>query len=68
MPHPSFFQGMFKLPNIKGFQDSVHYLLSIIEPVKCAKMIPWPLLDKKAESQFRISVKALLMEINGVSE
>jgi hypothetical protein len=59
---------MFKLPNKKGFQDSMHFLLNIIEPVKCEKMIPWPLLDKKAESQFRISVKTLLMVINAVSE
>lgn len=59
---------MFKVPNVKGFQDSMHYLLSIVEPVKCAIMIPWPLLDKKGESQFRIAVKTLLMEINGVSE
>jgi hypothetical protein len=59
---------MFVVPNIKGFQESMHFLLNIIEPVKCAKMVPWPLLDKKAESQFRISVKTLLMEINGVSK
>ncbi|XP_023722686.2 uncharacterized protein LOC111872749, partial [Cryptotermes secundus] len=64
VPH-SFKEGMFKLPNIKGFQETMHFLLNIIEPVKCAKMVPWPLLDKKAESQFRISVKVLLMEING---
>jgi hypothetical protein len=46
----------------------MHFLLNIIEPMKCAKMVPWPLLDKKTESQFRISVKTLLMEINAVSE
>lgn len=59
---------MFKVLNIKGFQDCIHYLLNIVEPVKCSKMIPWPLLDKKGESQFRIAVKTLLMEINAVSK
>jgi len=58
---------MFKVPNKKGFENTVHYLLRIVDPAKCAKMIPWPLIDKKAESQFRTSVKRFLMEINTVS-
>jgi hypothetical protein len=58
---------MFKVPNKKGFENSMHYLLSIVDPVKCAKMIPWPLIDKKGESQFRTAVKRFLMEINTVS-
>jgi hypothetical protein len=62
------FQGMFEVPNVKRFQDSMHYLLSIVEPEKCMLMIPWPLLDKKEESQFRIAVKTILMEINDVCE
>jgi len=62
-----FFQGMFKVPNKKGFENSMRYLLSIVEPEKCAKMIPWPLIDKKGESQFRTSVRMFLMEINTVS-
>jgi hypothetical protein len=58
---------MFKVPNKRGFENSMHYLLSIVDPEKCAKMIPWPLIDKKGESQFRTSVKMFLMEINTVS-
>jgi hypothetical protein len=58
---------MFKVPNKKGFENIMHYLLNIVDPMKCAKVIPWPLLDRKAESQFRISVKIFLMEINSVS-
>jgi hypothetical protein len=58
---------MFKVPNKKGFENAMHYLLSIVDPVKCAKMIPWPLIDKKLESQFRTSVKMFLMVINTVS-
>ena len=60
-------QGMFKVPNKKGFENAMHYLLNIVDPVKCAKRIPWPLLDKKGESQFRIAVKMFLMEVNSVS-
>jgi hypothetical protein len=55
---------MFKVPNKKGFENTMHYLLSFVDPAKCAKMIPWPLIDKKVESQFRTSVKTFLMEIN----
>jgi len=62
-----FFQGMFKVPNKKGFENSMHYLLNIVDSAKCAKMIQWPLIDKKDESQFRTSVKRFLMEINTVS-
>jgi len=65
--HPApytFTEGMFKVPNKKGFENTMHYLLSIVDPAKCAKMIPWPLTDKKVESQFRASVKTFLMEIN----
>ena len=58
---------MFKVPNKKGFENCIHYLLSIVNPEKCAKMIPWPLIDKKGESQFRTSVRLSLMEINIVS-
>jgi hypothetical protein len=58
---------MFKVPNKKGFENSMHYLLNIVNPVKCVEMIPWPLIDKKRESQFRTSVKMFLMEINNVS-
>ena len=61
-----FFQGIFKVPNKKGFENSMHYLLSIVDPEKCAKMIPWPLIDKQGQSQFRTSVKMFLMEINTV--
>jgi hypothetical protein len=59
---------MFKVPNKKGFENAMHYLLKTVDPVKCAKMIPWPLIDKKGESQFRTSVKMFLMEINHVSK
>jgi hypothetical protein len=58
---------MFKVPNKKGFENCMHYLLNIVNPVKCAKFISWPLIDRKGELQFRTSVKMFLMEINTVS-
>jgi len=58
---------MFKVPNKKGFENCMHYLLSTVDPEKCGKMIPWPLIDKKGESQFRASVRIFLMEVNTVS-
>jgi hypothetical protein len=58
---------MFKVPNKRGFENVMLYLLNNVDPVKCAKVIPWPLLDRKGESQFRTSVKIFLMEINSVS-
>jgi hypothetical protein len=42
----------------------MQYLLNIVDPVKCAEKIPWPLLDKKWESQFHTAVKMFLLEIN----
>jgi hypothetical protein len=48
--HPASFifeEGMFKVPNKKVFDNSMQYLLNIVDPVKCAEKIPWPLLDKK---------------------
>ncbi|XP_069702606.1 uncharacterized protein dgt6 isoform X2 [Periplaneta americana] len=64
--HPVSFpikEEMFKGLNIKGFQNTMHYLLTVIDPVRCAQM-KWPVLDKKDEAQFRVTVKLMLAETN----
>ena len=61
------FQRMFEVPNIKKFQETMNYLLNVIDSTRYKEIIEFPVLDKKAESKFRIGVKTFLMEINEVS-
>ena len=35
-------KGRFEVLNKKGFENSMHSLLNIVNHVKCAKIIPWP--------------------------
>lgn len=55
-----FKQGMFEKSNSAGFIHISHYLLSIYDPRKFKKNIPWPILNKKDETQYRLIVKEYL--------
>ncbi|XP_076295114.1 uncharacterized protein LOC143216162 isoform X2 [Lasioglossum baleicum] len=55
-----FKQGMFDKSNPAGFIHISHYLLSIYDPKKFQKIVPWPILNKRDETQYRLKVKEYL--------
>ncbi|XP_044730859.1 uncharacterized protein LOC123293927 isoform X1 [Chrysoperla carnea] len=54
---------MFINANKFAFEQITYFLLNIIDP-NLIKSVPWPLLDKKLESEFRSKVKQILNDLN----
>ncbi|XP_071560572.1 uncharacterized protein [Temnothorax nylanderi] len=55
-----FREGMFDKPNTAGFIYVSHYLLTIYDSERFKKLVEWPVICKKTETQYRNNVKDYL--------
>lgn len=58
---------MFNVPNKRGFNEVVYYLLSVVYPEKSKEAFVWPCLNKKDEMKFRSDVVKFISLIAEVS-
>ncbi|XP_012231473.2 uncharacterized protein [Linepithema humile] len=55
-----FREGMFDKPNMAGFIEVSHYLLTVYDAERFKKLIEWPIICKKMEAKYRNDVKDYL--------
>lgn len=55
---------MFDKPNIAGFVQVSHYLLTICDAERFKKLVEWPVTCKKTEAKYRNDVRDYLNTIS----